>query len=198
VWLFGPPWLHGTIRVVAAYDAAALLLLAVDWGVLLRNDVRHTQCRAAQADPGRNLVLIVVLISIIVGFASALTILGNGPTVLASEHPMALGYGILAVALGWILIHTTFIFRYAHLYYYADPDATAGRGLLFPGTTEPDDFDFAYFSFVLGMTFQVSDVQITDPGVRSVALLHGLLSFGYNTAILALGVNLVSSLLNAH
>ena len=69
---------------------------------------------------------------------------------------------------------------------------------MFPGTTDPDDYDFAYFSFVLGMTFQVSDVQITDPGVRTIALLHVLLSFGYNTAILALGVNLASSLLNNH
>jgi uncharacterized membrane protein len=70
--------------------------------------------------------------------------------------------------------------------------------LTFPGTTDPDDYDFAYFAFVVGMTFQVSDVQITDPGVRSVVLLHGILSFGYNTAILALVVNLASNLLNTH
>jgi len=101
--------------------------------------------------------------------------------------------------LGWLLIHTTFIFRYAHLFYYdSDQDGTAQRGLDFPGTKDPDDYDFAYFSFVIGMTFQVSDVQITDPGVRSLALVHALLSFGYNTAIIALGVNLASSLLNAH
>jgi uncharacterized membrane protein len=112
---------------------------------------------------------------------------------------MALTFGVLAVCLGWFLIHTMFVFRYAHLYYYdSDQDGTAQRGLTFPGTTEPDDYDFAYFSFVIGMTFQVSDVQITDPGVRTLVLFHALLSFGYNTAILALGVNLASSLLNSH
>jgi uncharacterized membrane protein len=103
------------------------------------------------------------------------------------------------VCLGWFLIHTLFVFRYAHLYYFdSDRDGTAQRGLTFPGTTDPDDYDFAYFSFVVGMTFQVSDVQITDPGVRTVVLVHAILSFAYNTAILALVVNLASGLLNAH
>ena len=69
------------------------------------------------------------------------------------------------------------------------------RGLLFPGTDKPDDYDFAYFSFVVGMTFQVSDVQVVDKDVRRLVLLHGLVSFAYNTAILALVVNLASGLL---
>ncbi len=141
----------------------------------------------------------MVLFSAIAGLASAILILGKGPNVPAGDRSLALTFGILAVVLGWFLIHTLFVFRYAHLYYFdSDEDGSAQRGLTFPGTTEPDDYDFAYFSFVIGMTFQVSDVQITDPGVRTVVLMHALLSFGYNTAILALGVNLASSLLNSH
>jgi uncharacterized membrane protein len=186
------------VRGVAAYDAFAAVVLLYDWGFALRNDAAHTFRRAAQADPGRNIVLGVVLVSIIAGLASAIIILGKGPNVPASDHGYAVAFGIVAVVLGWFLIHTTFIFRYAHLFYYdSDQDGTAQRGLTFPGTKDPDDYDFAYFSFVIGMTFQVSDVQITDPGVRSIALFHAILSFGYNTAILALGVNLISSLLNA-
>ena len=120
------------------------------------------------ADPGRNIVLGVVLISIVAGLASAIIILGKGPNVPPSDRNIALALGIGAVVLGWFLIHTTFIFRYAHLFYYdSDQDGTAQRGLDFPGTKDPDDYDFAYFSFVIGMTFQVSDVQITDPGVRT-------------------------------
>lgn len=198
VLLFAPGWLRGTVRPVAAYDAAAILVLIYDWAYALRNNASHTERRAAQADPGRNLVMFVVLASVAAGLASAIIILGKGPAVPASDRGLALTFGVLAVVLGWFLIHSTFIFRYAHLYYFdSDSDGTAQRGLQFPGTTEPDDYDFAYFSFVIGMTFQVSDVQITDPGVRSLALFHALLSFGYNTAILALGVNLTSSLLNA-
>jgi uncharacterized membrane protein len=199
VSFFAPGWLHGTVRAVAAYDIAALIILGYDWTVGLRNNAAHTIRRAAQADPGRNSLLCIVVISAIAGLASAILILGKGPNVPPVDRDLALTFGILAVCLGWFLIHTTFIFRYAHLYYYdSDQDGTAQRGLTFPGTTEPDDYDFAYFSFVIGMTFQVSDVQITDPGVRSLVLFHALLSFGYNTAILALGVNLASSLLNSH
>jgi uncharacterized membrane protein len=194
---FAPPWLHGTVRVVASYDAAAFVLLVWDWTMGLRNNAAHTIRRAAQADPGRNFLAGIVIISALAGLASATVILGKGPNVPAGDRELALMAGITAVILGWVLIHTMFIFRYAHLYYFdSDQDGTAQRGLTFPGTTEPDDYDFAYFSFVIGMTFQVSDVQITDPGVRTIVLVHALMAFAYNTAILALVVNLASNLLN--
>ena len=109
------------------------------------------------------------------------------------------GVAALATALvfGWLLIHTLFVLRYAHLYYqHRDEDDKNGGGLAFPGTHDPKDLDFAYFSFVLGMTFQVSDVQVTSPHIRALALVHGLISFGYNTAILALVVNTVAGLLH--
>ncbi len=194
---FAPAWLHGTARAVVSYDAAAFVLLLWDWTMGLRNNAAHTIRRAAQADPGRNFLAGVVIISALAGLASATVILGKGPNVPAPDREIALAAGIAAVILGWVLIHTMFIFRYAHLYYFdSDQDGTAQRGLTFPGTTEPDDYDFAYFSFVIGMTFQVSDVQITDPGVRSIVLVHALMAFAYNTAILALVVNLASNLLN--
>ncbi len=194
-----PGWLHGTVRAVAAYDVAAILILIYDWTIGLRNNATHTIRRAALNDPGRHLLMFVVVLSSLAGLASAIVILGKGPDVPAIDRDAALTFGILAVILGWVLIHTTFIFRYAHLYYFdSDEDGTAQRGLQFPGTNEPDDYDFAYFSFVIGMTFQVSDVQIVDPGVRTIALMHALLSFAYNTAILALVVNLASGLLNSH
>ena len=193
---FAPAWLRGTVRWVAAFDALAIFLLAFDWGFALRNDAGHTEHRASQEDPGRNVVLLLVLLSVVAGLAAAVVILGKGASVPAGDRPMALTLGVLAVILGWFLIHTTFIFRYAHLYYFdSDNDGTASSGLVFPGTTQPDDYDFAYYSFVIGMTFQVSDVSITDPGIRSLTLFHAILAFGYNTAILALGVNLASGLL---
>jgi uncharacterized membrane protein len=89
--------------------------------------------------------------------------------------------------------------RYAHTY-YGDPDGPAGpmshaAGLEFPGDREPDYMDFAYFSFVIGMTFQVSDVVITSRDFRKLVLIHAMLSFGFNTVILALALNTVSSVL---
>jgi uncharacterized membrane protein len=174
-------------------------ILIFDWTYALRNDAMHTQMRAAQSDPGRNIVMFIVLASVAAGLASAILILGKGSAVPPSDRNLALAFGVAAVILGWFLIHSNFIFRYAHLYYHdSNRDGDAQPCLKFPGTTEPDDYDFAYFSFVIGMTFQASDVQITHPGVRSLALFHAVLSFGYNTTILALGVNLASSILNGH
>ena len=106
---------------------------------------------------------------------------------------------LVAVVSSWMLVHTVFGLRYAHTF-YGDPDGAAGAqqhagGLEFPECRSPNYMDFAYFSFVIGMTFQVSDVQITSREIRQLVLLHGMLSFGFNTVILALTINTVSSLL---
>ena len=196
VAVFAPAWLHGTLRGVAAYDAGALALLANYWFVGLKGDAKETYRRAALTDPGKNIVLWVVIASCLAGLGSAVAILGHAPNVPQVDRSLALALGLAAVVLGWLVIHTTFIFRYAHLYYVSEEGAMR-KGLFFPGDDEPDDYDFAYFSFVLGMTFQVSDVQIVDSGVRKLALIHGLISFAYNTAILALVINLASNLLGS-
>src|SRR5207249_578612 len=98
---------------------------------------------------------------------------------------------ILAVICSWLLIYTAFAIRYAHIFYGPSKSETEKRagGLLFPGTTEPDYLDFVYFSFVIGMTCQVSDVQISAGRLRRIALLHGILAFMFNTIILALSIN---------
>ncbi|MEO6834710.1 MAG: DUF1345 domain-containing protein [Candidatus Tumulicola sp.] len=198
ILLFGPAWLASMVRIVAVYDAAALAMLVYYWRVALRTDASDTERRAAAQDPGRDAVFAIILIAVAFGFVAAFDILGRGPHDRMPQHAVfiyILGFG--AVVLGWFMIHTTFLFRYAHLYYGdRNRDNQSDRGLTFPGTAEPNDLDFAYFSFVLGMTFQVSDVQITDPRIRRPALAHGLISFGYNTAILALVVNVVSNLLH--
>ena len=195
--VFAPAWTDGLAKGVAAYDAAALTLIVVFWTLAMHSHPQDTEARAAVEDPGRNVVLFLVLAAIAGAFASAINIIGHGPRA-TDPHEKAIVYalGLSAVVLGWFLIHTLLTFRYAHMYYFDDDgDNEADRGLKFPGTDAPNDYDFAYFSFVIGMTFQVSDVEITDPGVRRYALLHALISFGYNTAILALVVNLGSNLI---
>ncbi len=196
VIFFAPRWIGGATRGVAAYDAAGLVLIGIFWFLAMHSNPDNTACRAAVEDPGRNVVLALVLGSVCTGLASAVIILGRGPHVSnINEKYFLYGIGLLAVIVGWLLIHTMFLFRYAHLYYFdSDDDGSAQRGLTFPGTTEPNDYDFAYFSFVIGMTFQVSDVSITDSGLRRVALVHALISFAYNTAIVALVINILSGL----
>jgi len=108
---------------------------------------------------------------------------------------MYVSLAVLGILLSWSMVHTTFTFHYAHLYYDDDEDensdADAG-GLDFPKDKEPDYLDFAYFSFVIGMTFQVSDVQITRRNLRRHVLIHGLISFALNTFVVALTINLIA------
>ncbi|NGX99441.1 MAG: DUF1345 domain-containing protein, partial [Candidatus Afipia apatlaquensis] len=96
---------------------------------------------------------------------------------------------VVTIALSWAMIHTTFALHYAHDFYRS---AKAG-GLSFPGGEDPDYWDFVYFSFVIGMTAQVSDVGVTDKIIRRTATVHGVVSFIFNTALVALMVNIAAS-----
>ncbi len=115
------------------------------------------------------------------------------PSSVRGFHVALVVYTLLA---SWLFTHIAFCFRYAHEYYSSSSDSDiVDGGLEFPGEKSPDYLDFAYFSIVLGMTFQVSDVQITSRKLRRLAAAHGLLSFLFNTVIIALTVNIAASLL---
>ncbi len=98
---------------------------------------------------------------------------------------------IASVTLAWLVLHLSFTFRYAHLYYGDENEKYSkhARGLDFPGETHPDYFDFAYYSFTIGMTFQVSDVVIKSKGIRRLSLAHSLLAFFFNTILIAITIN---------
>lgn len=197
VWFLMPSSLHGTIRFVTAFDVAGALLLALLVRLGMHADAALTQRRAAVDDPGRNVALAVVILSAVVGFASAITVLGTDlPKAHGLTRYIDLIIGIAAVVIGWALIHTNFLFRYAYLYYYDKDGDGHPSGIEFPGGAPPNDYDFAYFSFVIGMTFQVSDVNITETRIRRQALVHSLISFAYSAGIIALGVNIASGLLH--
>ncbi len=132
-------------------------------------------------------------------FASFAAIIGEFsvskdlPASVRGEHVALVAATLL---LSWLMTHTLFALRYAHEYYERAPDGvTFTRGIEFPGGEAPDYWDFFYFAVVLGMTFQVSDVQITVRKFRRLATAHGLLGFLFNTVILALSVNIGASLL---
>ena len=99
---------------------------------------------------------------------------------------------LVSVALSWTVTHTAYTFRYAHLFYTGDVNG----GLDFPGTQTPCDLDFAYYSFTIGMAFQVSDVSITATDIRRATFGHALVSFVFNTTIVALSLNVMFQLLS--
>ena len=197
VVLLFPDWHGPWTRFAAAYDAFALFLLAWYWLIAFQRDAQGAGRRGAMEDPGLNVIAVLVFASVAFGFGSALEILGRKALEGDPHRALLYAIGLSAVVLGWFLIHTVFLFRYAHLYYGdRNHNRKSDGGLIFPGGKQPNDLDFAYFSFVLGMTFQVSDVQVTSPAIRRLALAHGLISFGYNTSILALVVNVAAGLLH--
>jgi uncharacterized membrane protein len=199
VYTFVPAWLHGATRFVAAYDAGAVTLLGFFWLKGLHDDPRLTRARAAVDDPGKNLILLVVLLAVVVGLVSAIAIVGHGPQVQnATEKWTAYVLGVLAIAVGWLLVHTVYTFRYAHLYWYDDDgDGTACGGIKFPGTEEPSDIDFAYFAFCIGTSFAVSDPQVTETRVRRDVIAHSILSFAYNSLIVGMVINLFAGIFSA-
>jgi len=174
-------------RFVLGWDVGALTLLSLVWGLILTADPHETRCRSASADPGRTATWIIVLIASSLSFFAGAVVLRNLSSQTAAETQL-LVLCLLSVVLAWTLTHTSYTLRYAHLYYRDDGEGEGG--LTFPGEAKPSDFDFAYFSYTVGMCFQVSDVAVTSPAIRRAVLGHAVLSFLYNTIILALALNL--------
>jgi uncharacterized membrane protein len=177
------------VRVIAGWDAGSLTLLAFVWGVILTADPQKTCVRAASADPGRTVVWVLVLVASSVSLFSGAVVMRHARAIDPQRSPLLIALCLVAVVLAWSLTHTAFALRYAHLYYRDDDEGEGG--LTFCGDRKPDDFDFAYFSYTIGMCFQVSDVSVSSPRIRRAVLAHAVLSFSYNTVIVALVLNLL-------
>jgi len=183
------------MRLLTAWAGFAFTTLLVTWLIILVADVGHIRRIATREDPGRVLSFGMVVLAALASLLGVVVLLSSvraAPDLLLPSH---VGIAIMGVLTAWLSVHTLFTLRYAHLYY----DSTGGRaegGLLFPGDEkEPDYLDFAYFAFVIGMTAQTADVSISDRTLRRLALLHGMLSFGFNTAVVALVINGLAGLL---
>jgi uncharacterized membrane protein len=198
VFFLVPSWLLGATRFVAAYDASVLTLSIFFWRTALRCDARASRARAALDDPGRNVIFLIVMLAVVVGLVAAVAILAHGPRVQTPlEKWEAYVLGIGAIVLGWMLVHTVYTFRYAHLFYHdADDDGKPEGGFNFPGSEEPSDLDFAYFSFCIGTAFAVSDVEVTTTIVRREVMLHSIISFAYNSVIVGMVINVLAGILS--
>ena len=183
-------------RGLLGWCVGIVVYLFLAWWLCVGFDAKRTQLRA-QAQDERDAVLLLVLLVATVACVVAITVLiQQSRDLLGWDAVFHIGLSVIALALSWLFIQTIFTFHYAHLYYREgklnEPD---GHGLQFPGGQAPDYFDFLYCAFVVGMTSQVSDVQVTSREMRRLTMVHGVLSFGFNMLILALGINVVAGLL---
>ena len=182
-------------QLVLTWDAFALTSVVLAWVVISTKDPYEARRSARLQDSSATFLFILVVSAataslFAVGFLLA-TAKKLSPSGLAGHIVMS----VIAVVLSWMLVHTVFTLRYAHVYFHDARDVKRDDitgGLSFPGKGSPNYMDFAYFSFVIGMTCQVSDVQVCSPHMRRLALVHGLISFAFNTAILAMFVNIVA------
>ena len=170
------------MNALMAVNGFFVTYLALMLRLSLTTTVADLRRHAEADDEGSAVILLLAVGAVVVSLTAIFLVLNRTHGSLVQS-----AFALLAAPLGWALIHVLTAFRYAHLYYAANPDA----GLVFPGddTGNPGVVDFMYVAFTIGMTAQVSDVQVTTPVLRRVVLLHGVGSFFYNTVILALAVN---------
>jgi uncharacterized membrane protein len=187
-----PRSLGSPLKLIAGWDAAALTHLLLVWFGVLSADANVAKERAAEEDPGRRAMWAVVLATSFVGLVAATALMQSSLGASIRDRTLLGVLAFLAVISAWLVTHTSFTLRYAHMFY---DERGAEGGLVFPGTQQPDDFDFAYFAFTLGMCFQVSDVAVTNSAIRRWVLAHAVLSFAYNTVIVALTINVLAGFL---
>lgn len=180
--------------ILFTWISFASTIIIMDWIIIITSHPREVRRIAKLQDSSRTIIFLFVIAASLMSMGAIIFLLKSSKGTDKNEHILL---AIAAVIVSWWLVHTIFTLLYAHLYY--DTDTDDGKkldvgGLDFPTKEEPDYLDFVYFSFVIGMTFQVSDVTISSRRIRRFVLLHALMSFAFNTAILALSINVISGL----
>jgi len=178
-----------TTRLLLAWDGGAAWYLALVYHMIGRSSVADIRRRAAFEDAGRFGILVLTVASALASLGAIIAELGTAAHG-GTHEPRQLLLATTTILLSWALTHTIFALHYAHEFYGEGGNA---RGLAFPGDEDPDYWDFVYFAFVIGMTSQVSDVAIASKAIRRTATAHGIVSFVFNAALLALTVNIAAS-----
>ena len=177
--------------ILIGWDAAALVLDVWIWVAVLALDADQTKSHASREDTSVPLSELIILVSGVALLAAVALILIRAGQATGGTKAALIVLGVVSVALTWGLVHTVFTLRYAWTY-YRPPEG----GIDFNEDDPPTYLDFAYLALTIGMTFQVSDTNLTTKSMRRIALAHALLSYLYGAVIIALVINVVSSLLH--
>lgn len=183
-------------RGLLGWCVGVAVYLLLSWWLCVRFDSQRTRERA-QAQDEPSVVLFLLMLLATMACVAAITVMMQQVRDLSGlSYTLHLVLSLAALAGSWFFIHVMFAFHYAHRYYQQEKRREPNSaGLKFPGSLDPDYFDFLYYAHVVGMTSQVSDVQVTSRAMRRLTLLHSVLSFGFNMLILALSINVVASAL---
>jgi uncharacterized membrane protein len=191
---------HGqskNLRIAVTGDTFYLVYLVLVGALVLNVPPARFRDWADDEDEGLFLIVIITLTAIAFSLASIFSLLNGGGR---PDRPLLL-LSLTSAPLAWFVLHTSASLHYAHFYYArlaSEPTASGDSGgLSFPETEQPGPWDFLYYSFVVGMTAQVSDVQVTSTPMRRLTLVHGVASFIFNTVLIAMAVNVIVTLAQA-
>ena len=180
-------------HILMSWETFTICLITMDWITFSVTKTDQIREQARIQDSSRTIIFLIILVSTLASFLAILLLIVTKEN-FKNQQSIHLIIAVAGLILSWILIHSIFTLRYAHIYYDDDEDDPKkhAAGLNFPDDGKPDYKDFAYFSFVIGMTFQVSDVQIESKKIRRIVLWHAMLSFFYNTIMIALTINMIA------
>jgi uncharacterized membrane protein len=198
VYFILPAGLMPAMRGAIAWDIAIVLFAAMTIVVVGEGSPEGLKRRASQGDTRLWIILTITVVAAAASLASLAFVLQKpeGASATAQTLFARISVAGATLVLSWAFVQTMFAIRYAH-YFYGDPDDDGQHraGLTFPGTDRPDFWDFMYYAFVVGMTCQVSDVQVDTRQMRRLTLAHGVLAFFFNAGVLALAVNILATAL---
>jgi uncharacterized membrane protein len=193
-FLLQPDTISWHTRAVASWDVGTIVYLALAWWLIVRTDAAGTRDHALSQDQSSYLIFLFVVSAACASIVAIGFVAATIKELAFWPKAWHLALTVAALLSSWLVIQTVFAFHYARRYYDpAGQDGPQPAALLFPGRREPDYLDFAYFSFVVGMTSQVSDVAVIARRMRHLTLIHGVLAFVFNIAVLALSINIIGS-----
>jgi uncharacterized membrane protein len=201
LYLLLPAAMPPASRLILAWDCGVAAFLALSLAMMAGASPQRMRFRAQLQDTSAWIILVLTIAAALSSIAAIFSVMQYAKEASGARAGLALALAGVTILLSWSFAHTMFALHYAHAFYgdrptRAERHASGGAGgLLFPNEPNPDYWDFLYFSFVVGMTCQVSDVQVASRALRRLTLGHGLIAFLFNTVILALSINLAASLL---
>jgi len=182
-------------RTALAGDVGAIVYLALALQVMVTYDSDMLKRRAARQDDSAIVILVLILIAIALGFSTIFGVLKDARQATGSAKGLEILLAAGTILLSWLLTQVVFTFHYAHEFYRPDSAGALAGGLVFPEEKQPDYWDFFYFATSIGAASQTSDVAIRARPLRRLVTLHAVISFVFNTTVLALAINIGASLL---
>jgi uncharacterized membrane protein len=193
--LFPQEWPR-TVRAALSWDVGGVVYLAFAFYLIATATQEDMRAKARRRDDGRIVILCVIILAIGASFAAIAGLIGQAkaPTVDGQEKTLLAALAIFTLMISWTVTQVAFALHYAHAYYSPNDGSDAEHGFIFPGCESPDFLDFLYFSTSIGATSQTSDTSIRSHALRRLVMLHAVVAFFFNTAVLALTVNIAASL----